>query len=148
MELNITLLVQLVIFLFILVWLAFVLLRPMIALLEERERRIDGTRKEIDRLANAGGEKSGIIEIRIEEARAQAQEERQALRDAGQKKHAEMIEKARKKVQLKLQQATQEIEAAHNQAADKLSAETQTLAQLIVAKVSGPGTKQGAEVKQ
>lgn len=136
-ELNITLVLQLVLFLFILVWLALVLLRPMLALLEERERRIDGTRKEIERLGKAGGEKTGIIEIRIEEARAQAQEERQALRDEGQKIHAALVEKARLEVQANITKARAEIETARRDAAAKLKGEAASLAQLIVTQVAG-----------
>ena len=143
MELNITLLIQLIIFLFILVWLAFVLLRPMIKLLEEREGRIEGTRKDVARLTSAGGEKNGIIEIRIEEARAQAQEERLALRAEGQKSHADLVEKARKQAMQKMQHAREEIDDARKKAAEQLDKESAKLAALIVSKVSGRKVEAG-----
>lgn len=142
MELNITLIVQLVVFLTVMLWLSFVLFRPMLALLEEREKRIEGTRREADKLATAGGEKSGIIDIRIEEARAQAMEERAALRGQGQKVYQELVESARGQAQDKLGKARSEIHKAQTEAAAALKKEAEALAALIVKQVvPGAGGK-------
>lgn len=142
MELNITLIVQLMVFLTGVLWLSFVLFRPMLQLLEEREKRIEGTRREAEKLLTAGGEKSGIIDIRIEEARAQAMEERAALRSQGQKVYQDLVEGARREAQEKIGQARSEIQKAQTQASAALKKEAEALAGLIVKQVvPGAGGK-------
>lgn len=135
MELNITIIVQLVVFLFGVLWLSLVLFRPMIRLMEEREKRIEGRRKEAEALLASGNEKSGIIDIRLEEARALALEERKDLRNEGQKIYSAVVEQARKQAQEKLQGARDDIEAARFEAAQELKREAQVMAQLIVERV-------------
>jgi F-type H+-transporting ATPase subunit b len=141
-ELNVTLIVQLVVFLTVMLWLSFVLFRPMLRLLEEREKRIEGTRREAERLTTAGGEKSGIIDIRIDEARAQAMEERAALRSQGQKVYQELVDSARHQAQDKLNKARGEIHKAQTEAAAALKRDAEALAALIVKQVvPGAGGK-------
>lgn len=135
MELNITFLVQLVVFLFGVLWLSLVLFKPMLQLLEERDKRIAGRRKEAETLQASGNEKSGIIDIRLEEARALALEERKEMRNEGQKVYSEVVEKARKQAQEKLQGARDDIEVARFEAAQELKREADVLASLVVEQV-------------
>jgi len=134
-ELNITFLVQLVVFLFGVLWLSLVLFKPMLQLLEERDKRIAGRRKEAETLQASGNEKSGIIDIRLEEARALALEERKEMRNEGQKVYSEVVEKARKQAQEKLQGARDDIEVARFEAAQELKREADVLASLVVEQV-------------
>ena len=140
MELNITFVIQLAIFLFALGWLSIVLIKPMIAMFEEREKRIGGARREVETMLSSGGEKTGIIEIRLEEARAEALEERQKLRDEGQKIHDSLVESARLEAQKKLELARKDIETATHEAETLLKRESEKLAALVVDRVlSRPG---------
>ncbi|MFH1810928.1 MAG: ATP synthase F0 subunit B [Pseudomonadota bacterium] len=142
MELNITFIVQLAIFLTGVLWLSVVLFKPMLQLIEEREKRIEGTRREAERLMTSGGEKSGIIDIRIEEARAQAMEERTQLRAQGQKVYQGLVDGARQQAQDKLGKAREEIQKAQREASATLKQEADNLATLIVQQVvPGAGGK-------
>lgn len=135
MELNATIIVQLAIFLFGVLWLSFILFRPMLTLLEERDKRIEGTKREAEKLGSAGTEKSGIIDIRLEEARAAALDERKSFRLQGQKVYTEAVEVARKASQEKLAKARVEIEAARKQAETSLKSEAKVLANMVVERV-------------
>lgn len=140
MELNITFVVQLAIFLFAMLWLSLLLFRPMLRLLEERDTRIEGTRREVARLATSGSEKAGIIEIRLDEARTEALTERKRLREEGQRIYSEAVESARKESQAKLEQARGDLESAVQAASNVLRGESDILATRIVEKVlSQPG---------
>jgi F0F1-type ATP synthase membrane subunit b/b' len=107
----------------------------MLQLLEERDKRIAGRRKEAETLQASGNEKSGIIDIRLEEARALALEERKEMRNEGQKVYSEVVEKARKQAQEKLQGARDDIEVARFEAAQELKREADVLASLVVEQV-------------
>ena len=135
MELNVTFLIQLAIFFCAMLWLSPMLLKPMLRLLEEREKRIEGTRRDTATLAATNSEKLAGIGIRIDEARALAYEQRRALRAEGQKIYAETIERARQETQSQLEQAHAEIEAARDRARAALQAESQRLADAIVARL-------------
>lgn len=140
MELNATIVVQLVVFLFGVLWLSFFLFRPMLRLLEEREKRIAGAKAEAQRMAASGSEKEGIIEIRLEEARSQALAERAQLRTEGQKVYAQVVSTSRQQAQEKLGQARAELAQAHQQASQVLQREAGELASLIVERIAArPG---------
>jgi F-type H+-transporting ATPase subunit b len=134
-ELNITVLIQLTIFLIAMLWLSLLLFRPMLRLLEEREKRIEGTRREAAALTAANEEKLKGIGIRIDEARALAYEQRRVLRAEGQKVYAETVERARQETQAQLERAQAEIAAARDRAQVALQTESQRLADAIVARL-------------
>lgn len=135
MELNITLLIQLTIFLIAMLWLSLLLFRPMLRLLEEREKRVEGTRQEAVALTAANEEKLKGIGIRIDEARALAYEQRRVLRAEGQKIYAETVERARQETQAQVEHAQAEIAAARDRAQATLHNESQRLADAIVARL-------------
>lgn len=135
MELNITLLIQLAVFLFAMLWLSLLLFRPMLRLLEEREKRIDGTRREAAALTASNDEKLKGIGIRIDETRALAFEQRRTLRAEGQKIYAETVERARQETQAQLERAQAEIAAARDRARATLQTESQRLAEAVVARL-------------
>ncbi|MBN2358356.1 MAG: hypothetical protein JXR83_02825 [Deltaproteobacteria bacterium] len=135
MELNVTLLIQLAVFLFAMLWLSLLLFRPLLRLLEEREKRIAGTRREAAAMTAANEEKLKGIGVRIDEARALAYEQRRALRAEGQKIYAETVERARQETQQQLERAHAEIAAARDRARAELQSESQRLADSIVARL-------------
>ena len=135
MELNVTLLIQLAIFLFAMLWLSLLLLKPLLRLLEEREKRIEGTRREAAALTAANDEKLKGIAVRIDEARALAYEQRRVLRAEGQKIFTETVERARQETQAQLERAHAEIEAARDRVRAALQVESQRLADAVVARL-------------
>ena len=64
-----------------------------------------------------------------------ALEERKELRSEGQKVYSEVVEKARKQAQEKLQGARDDIEVARFEASQELKHEAENLASLIVEQV-------------
>ena len=95
MELNITILVQLVIFLLLLFFLWGWLFDPMMKLFDERERRIMGAASEAKRLAGAADETATRIETRTREAQDEARKVLTTLRAQATQREREIIEAAK-----------------------------------------------------
>ena len=94
-SLDLTLIVQLIIFLFLIGLLNAFLFGPTIRILEERKRRSLGALEEARRLEEETRRMIEEYERRIQEAKVLAQEERARIRQEGLYREREIVEKAR-----------------------------------------------------
>ena len=113
MEVNATLGILLCLFLGLLVWLSKFLFRPMMALFEERERRIEGARAEAQALQREAQQRLEEIEARIQAAQKEARLALLALQAEGARFHREILEAAKKESaeQMRLAQASLKTQA-------------------------------------
>lgn len=95
LELNVTLVVQLIIFLFLIGLLNSFLFGPTVRLLEERKRRSIGAIEEAKRLEEETAKIMEEYERKIQEAKVLAQEERGRIRQEGLEREREIVDKAR-----------------------------------------------------
>jgi F-type H+-transporting ATPase subunit b len=137
LEINATLLLQLVLFLVLLAWMSSVLVAPLMRIYDEREKRIYGAAEEAKQLRSGADEKAGLVDDKLKEAHEEAREVLEQLRKKGMDKERELIDEARSKAASKLEDAqadlfatTEEIKGDLREDADKIAAE-------IVEKVLG-----------
>jgi F-type H+-transporting ATPase subunit b len=136
-DLDATLLIQLVLFVVLIVVLKPMLFDPMMRLFEEREKRIEGTRreanKEDERSAKALAKYEGILA----QARAAGATERDVLRAESARKEAELMADVRKNIASTLDRGRTSITGEAQVARQQLGAEATTLGQQIASRVLG-----------
>lgn len=136
-DLDASLVVQIVILVVLAVVLKPLLFDPMMRLFEEREKRIEGTRrratKEDERSAKALAEYEAILA----KARQAGTSERDALRAEGAKKEAELMAQVRASAATTLEQGRAAIAAEVATAREKLRGEATVLARDIAKSVLG-----------
>ncbi len=134
MEVNSTLLIQLVIFLGLLGVLSRSLFTPMLKLFEERERRIQGAQAEAVELHKQAQAKLEETERRIHDAQREAKQALFDLQAEGARFHREILDKARDETQKRMQEASKELTAQISELRQELSGEQGALSQLVVGK--------------
>jgi F-type H+-transporting ATPase subunit b len=137
MEFNVTFLLQLGIFLILLTVLSNVLWEPLLKLMDERERRIEGAAGEAKQLRAKAEAAAGTIEARMAEATADARKVLNDLREKGRKVELDLIESARSEAQTKLEDARADLFAATEDARGQLKDDANRLAADVVGKVLG-----------
>jgi F-type H+-transporting ATPase subunit b len=131
------LLLQAIPFLIALVGLHYIILKPMLAMLAERERNISGFQKEAELLQEEVASKVTELEGRLTEARADAAVERSRLRAEAQAAEQEILAAARGRTEVLLADARAEIAAAHAAAAAQLEAQAVELSKSIANRILG-----------
>ena len=137
MDLDLTFVIQLAIFLILLGGLTPVVLRPVQRVIDERESKTRGARAEASRLESLAAQDRTAYQARIDEGRAAAARERDALRAAGREQERQIISDARGEVLAVLGKSREEIEAAETTARATLDADQSVLAAALVEKVLG-----------
>lgn len=137
MELNITVFLQLAIFLFLFGFLSEVLFKPMIRLFEERERRIDGAATEAKRLRDSADAAADTIDQRLASAQLDARKVLADLRDKGAAVEKKLVDDARAQAQARLDDQRGELFAMTEDAKATLKDDADKLAGEIVQKVLG-----------
>lgn len=136
-DLDASFLVQVVLFLILLAVLKPLLFDPMMKLFEEREKRIEGTRreasKEDERSAKALAKYEGILSKAREAGNAEAG----TLRADAAKKEAEIMARVRASTAQTLEQGRAAIAAEAKLAREKLNADVAVLGREMAARVLG-----------
>lgn len=136
-DLDASLVVQIGIFILLLVILKPLLFDPMLKLFEEREKKIEGTRreatKEDERSAKALAKYEGILA----KARDAGNAERDQLRSAGQKKESEIMTQVRSQTTATVEGGRQAIADEAKAARTALDAEVNVLGKAIASRVLG-----------
>jgi len=109
MEINATLVVQIIIFLALLTWLSRFLFQPFLKLFEEREKCIEGARQEAQSLQVEVQQKLSEIEERIELARREAKKLLLDLKAEGVEYQRKILDVARKETKEKSEAAEAEL---------------------------------------
>ncbi len=109
MELNATIFVQIFIFMTLLLWLSHALFAPILALFEEREKRIGGAKREAQELITLADEKAKHFDLEYEKARLEARHTLSSLKLEADKEQGVLIAQVRQDAKEKLERADQEL---------------------------------------
>jgi F0F1-type ATP synthase membrane subunit b/b' len=137
MDINVTILFQLGLFLFVLVSLTGILIRPFLRIVEERHQKIHGTKSEVDRLERLATENQTAYVARVREARLAAKQEVDALRSAGNEEKRKLLAQVRAEIAAALNKTRDEIRTSEDKARDALQKESDALARQLVSKLAG-----------
>ena len=134
---DLTLLIQIVIFL-ILVWAMNVLLfRPALGVLDERERQIEGSRQEAADLETRVSEGIDTYEERIREARARAEKERARLVQEAAAEESRIASEGRTRAAKATEKLRAEIARETTEAKSELESRVAEFAGLIAERALG-----------
>ena len=137
MDIDITIVLQMGIFLTLLVTLNVILLKPFQRVIEERDAKIEGAQDEAERLRHVGDEAMDKYQLQMREARAKAQDARQKEREAGRDDERKILNDVRNDIANELNKARVEVGEAESVARSALDDKSAALAEDIVAKILG-----------
>ena len=137
MDIDLTFIFQFVIFLIVLVGLNGILFKPFQALIEEREKRIEGNNEEAQRLFLLASQDQGAYEARIKEAKLVAQRERESLRVEGRDEGRELISDVRSELTEVMVETRAKVSIAEQEASQALTNDIEGLSRQVVEKVLG-----------
>lgn len=137
MDLDFTLVLQLAIFMGVLLALNGLLFQPFLKVLEARDQKLAGAKRDIERLTKDAHKDLEVYQTRMREARDLAHKEREALVTAGREEERRLLAKVREDIAKALNDARKEVGAAELAAKQALTTETQALARRLVDKVLG-----------
>jgi F-type H+-transporting ATPase subunit b len=135
MDLDITLIIQAVIVLVVLATIGPVLLNPMLAVLDLREKSIAGARHEGAQLLADTAAKEKQLEEKLEAARRQALAERQKLIGEAKDAERQLLDRARAEAQTSLESARGKLRQSQQTAKTSLEGNAKGLAQQIASKI-------------
>lgn len=135
-DLTLTL-VQMAPFLVLLVGLHFILFKPLVAYLEEREQATDGARKEAAALQQQAAAALARWEQELAKAQAEVTEFRAGRRQVAQQAYQAIVAEARKQAEARIAEATAQIRAEATAARAGLAPAAQALSADVAAKVIG-----------
>jgi F-type H+-transporting ATPase subunit b len=137
MDINVTILFQLALFLFVLVTVTNILLKPFMGILDERYRKIHGRKAEVDRLERLASENEAAYVARVREARNVARHERESLRATGNEEKRKLLADVRGEIARELNQTREQVAQSEVEARAQLTQENRALAGQLVAKLAG-----------
>jgi F-type H+-transporting ATPase subunit b len=135
MDLDLTLLVQLIILLTVLVGVGNLLFKPVLQVIDLREQSIAGARKDGARLVAEAEAKDAELHRALDDTRRKALAERTRLIADAQKAERQILDEARGAAQKRIDAARAELAAERAQTSTKLQAATKDLARSIASKV-------------
>ena len=136
-DLDASLLVQIALFVVLLVILKPLLFEPMLKLFEEREKRIEGTRREASKEDERSAKALAKYEAILGKARDAGAAERDALRAEGTRKEAETMARVRAVTATTIEQGRASIASEAKNARTALASEASSLARAIATRVLG-----------
>jgi F-type H+-transporting ATPase subunit b len=136
-DLDASLLVQIVLFIVLLLVLKPLLFEPMLKLFEEREKRIEGTRREASKEDERSAKALAKYEAILAKAREVGGAERDAIRAEGARKEAETMAAVRSVVTTTIEQGRTALANEAKKTRADLSAEAAVLGRHIASRVLG-----------
>ncbi len=137
LDLNITMLIQMVNFFIALYGLNVLLIRPVRAILQERRQKVDGLVGEAEAFDREAAQRIAAYQAELVAARQEATAMRESGRNEGIAKQQEIVGEAGKKAQEELVVARDAVRAEAEDALTVLRKQVDTLAGKVVAKVAG-----------
>jgi F-type H+-transporting ATPase subunit b len=113
------------------------ILKPIFRVFDERHKKISGTRRQAERLADATEELLGRYELSVREARAEAERDRKQELDGAHANGAAAKAEARTEAEGQVKRARREIAEALEDARRALDAESEGLALEIASQALG-----------
>ena len=137
MDIDVTILFQLGLFLLAMVVLTGVLLKPVMRVIEARYQKIEGAEIEAERLDKLAIEHREAYLARIREARTKARRAREALRATGNDEKRKLLADVRAEIAKAVNDTREQVTKAELEAYRNLSVETDALARRLVSRVLG-----------
>lgn len=136
-DLDATVIVQLISFLVLFLLLRPLLFRPLLAVLAEREKGTEGDVKEARRRQAEAEDKMRKYERELERIREKASDEREKIRESGRAREREILEKARTEVEEVISDGRAKMTAQADGVRKDMEKEIEILSQEIVSTVLG-----------
>ncbi|OPL15948.1 MAG: hypothetical protein AVO39_06705 [delta proteobacterium MLS_D] len=136
-EVDKTLLIQVVNFLVLMFVLNIILYKPIMKIMDSRQKRIDDANEEVRELDETVQGKVADYEEHLRRARAEAMEQREAIKNEGTEKATEIIGQARAEVGEMIQGFKTKVAAEKEEARQVLHRQTRHIALEISEKVLG-----------
>jgi F-type H+-transporting ATPase subunit b len=136
-DLDVTVVGQVVLFLILLVVLKPLLFEPMLKLFEEREKRIEGAKVQARRMDEASAGALSKYEAEMQRARAVGNTERDKLRAQGTKEENEILGKVRESTAATLEAGRKRLVTEVGEVRRALRAESTGLGRELAARVLG-----------
>lgn len=136
-DFDASLLVQVALFVVLLIVLKPLLFDPMLKLFEEREKKIEGTRRKASKEDEKNAKALAEYEAALAKAREAGAAERERMRTDAQKKEAEQMARVRSQVATTVEQGRAAIAAEARNAKAALDQEASALGRTIAARLLG-----------
>jgi F-type H+-transporting ATPase subunit b len=136
-DVDLTFVVQLVLFVLLTLILKPVLFDPMLKLFEERERRIEGAKVQARHTDEKSATALAKYETEMAKARNAANAERDKLRAEGAKKEQEILAAVRASAARTLEEGRRQVQAEGDKARAALKAESGAMARDLASRVLG-----------
>ncbi|MBA7565533.1 ATP synthase subunit b [subsurface metagenome] len=140
-ELNSTVWIQMANFLVLILILNFLLFRPVLKIIEKRNKRIEESKEGVRSLDETIERKMAQYEEKIRQARAEATVQRDKVKEEGAEQSKEMIGKVRGEISKKLEGFKAQLKKETDEARGSLREQTGTIAAEISEKVLGRGVQ-------
>jgi F-type H+-transporting ATPase subunit b len=137
LDFDATLLVQVVFILVLWAVLKPMLFDPLLKLFEEREKRIEGTKKRARRIDEESAEAKAKYDDLMNQARAEGTAEREKLRAESIRKESELLTKVRGEIQHTVDEARTETQREVDSTRTALKPHTQAIARELATRVLG-----------
>lgn len=134
-DLNITLVIQIVNFLIALILLNFILIKPIRDILKKRRGIVEGLAQDADKSSRDAAERIRKYELELDAARASAVEQRDAIKQQGLDSELTILAEAQSEAQAFLQKSRKEVEREVAEAMKSLSTQVDAMAGKVMAKV-------------
>jgi F-type H+-transporting ATPase subunit b len=140
-DLDITVVGQIILFLILLAILKPVLFDPMLKLFEEREKRIDGAKLQARKMDEASAGALSKYESEMQRARAAGNVEREKFRVEGAKAENEILGRVRGATAQSLEQGRKQLQTEVEEVRRALRADSAVLAGQLASRVLGNEVK-------
>lgn len=140
-DVNSTVWIQMANFLVLILILNFLLYRPVLKIIEKRNKKIEESREKVSSLEGTIERKMAEYEEKIRQARAEAAIQRDAVKEEGSEQGKEIIGAVRDEISKKIEGFKAQLEKETEAARASLREQTRTIAAEISEKVLGRGVQ-------
>lgn len=135
LELNLTFFIQMINFLVFIFLINWLLVKPILRVLDERRSRVEGNEEEADRLIAESERIFSEYETTLKEARLEANREKERLRSEGIERETEIIKTAKEESKKMTDKLKEEIAKESETALSKMKSEADVLSKVIAEKI-------------
>ena len=137
LELNSYLILQMVNFLVLLWILNRFLYKPILEIMDKRKGRITDSENRVAELEQSTTEKWESYQSKLQEARIEANTEKERIKGEGVEAERSLLEQVRNEASKQVEQARSEIQAETERAKDYLKSQSDVIAEEIAQKILG-----------
>ena len=137
LDINYTLFIQIINFLFLVIILNWLLVKPVMKMIDERRNRVEGSEGEAERLMKEADENISEYESKLIEARMVASKEKEKIRMEGVQLEAEILRTARDETRKMVENLKMRIGEESKQASQNMKKEIDSLSLEMVERILG-----------